>query len=123
MTTRKRARKPDGTFSPDDPATPHVNEAYQQDLQISVDSLAAFMRIEHPDRQRLDTALSLARAAAERFIGRPIRDAEPHAVRHGIHLLSAHLLFLDELEEVPTTIEIPLVVRGIWRSNAGHQPI
>lgn len=127
MATRKRAHKPDGTFSPDDPSTPHTNEAYQQpaspDLPISVDSLAAFMRIDHPDRQRLDTALTLARTAAERFIGRPIRKAEPHSIRHGIHLLSAHLLVLDQLQEVPTTTEIPLTVRGFWRANAGHQPI
>lgn len=127
MATRKRAHKPDGTFSPDDPSTPHINEAYQQpaspDMPISVDSLAAFMRIDHPDRQRLDTALTLARTAAEQSIGRPIRSAEPHAIRHGIHLLSSHLLLLDTLSEVPPPSEIPLVVRGLWRSHAQHQPV
>jgi hypothetical protein len=116
-TNRKRARQPDGTFKPDDPATP-IDEAFQPgpqgpDLPLSIDSLAEFMAIQHPDRHRLDSALTLAKAAAQRVIGRPLRDTEPHAIRHGIHLFASSLLLTDSLEAPGAP---PLVVRALWKS-------
>lgn len=118
-TTRKRARNTEGEFRPDDPATPAVNEAYEPvaaDLPLNVDSLAAFMEIEQPDRERLSTALDLATASAAATINRPIRDAEPHGIRHGVHMLAAELLIKDQLETAPAGVEIPAVVRYLWQS-------
>lgn len=116
--TRKRARNDDGEFKPDDPATPAVNEAYEPAvpaLPLNVASLAAFMQVEHPDRDRLGKALQLASAAAAATIGRPLLEAELHPVRHGVHLLAAELLLKDALETVPEGVEIPAVVRAFWR--------
>ena len=118
-TTRKRARTAEGQFQADDPATPATNEAFEPaspDLPLSVDSLAAFMEIAQPDRERLSVALQLANAAAGNTIGRPIRAAEPHGVRHGVHMLAAQLLIKDALDAAPDAADIPLVVRYLWQS-------
>lgn len=118
-TTRKRARTDAGQFKADDPATPATNEAFEPatpDLPLSVDSLAAFMEIAQPDRERLSLALQLASAAAGNTIGRSIRTAEPHGVRHGVHMLAAELLIKDQLDAVPEGVEIPAVVRYLWQS-------
>lgn len=128
MATRKRARNDAGEFKPDDPATPEVNEAYTDDagpvLNMSVDSLAAFMEIAQPDRERLGRALELAKEAAAAAIGRPISDAEPHGIRHGIHMLASQLLIKDQLAAMPAGAEIPGVVRYLWRSSdAGLQSL
>lgn len=117
-TTRKRARTTEGQFQADDPATPEQNEAYVQDLPLDVDSLAAFMEIEQPDRERLGLALELASTAATNTIGRPIRAAEPHGIRHGVHMLAAQMLLKDALEEAPQGAEIPGVVRYLWKTAA-----
>lgn len=119
MATRKRARTDDGQFKADDPATPATNEAFEPasaHLPVSVDSLAAFMEIAQPDRERLGLALELASTAAANTIGRAIRAAEPHGVRHGIHMLAAELLIKDQLEAVPEGVEIPAVIRYLWKS-------
>jgi hypothetical protein len=116
--TRKRARNDDGEFKPDDPATPAVNEAYEPAvpaLPLNVASLAAFMEVEHPDHERLGKALELAAAAAAATIGRPLLEAEPHAIRHGVHMLAAELLLKDALAAVPDAAEIPAVVRAFWK--------
>lgn len=114
-TTRKRARTDAGQFQADDPATEH-NEAYVQDLPLDVDSLAAFMEIEQPDHERLGKALELASTAAAAVLGRPVRAAEPHAVRHGVHMLASQLLIKDRLDAVPSGVEIPAVVRYLWKT-------
>jgi hypothetical protein len=120
-TTRKRARTTEGQFQADDPSTPERNEAYVQDLPLNVDSLAAFMGIEQPDRARLSTALGLASTAAEAVIGRPIGEAEPHGIRHGVHMLASQLLIKDALEVAPTGAEIPGVIRYLWKAaDAGR---
>lgn len=122
--TRKRARTDEGQFQADDPATPERNEAYVQDLPLDVDSLAAFMEIAQPDRERLGRALELAKEAAAAATGRPISDAEPHGIRHGIHMLASQLLIKDQLGAMPAGAEIPGVVRYLWRSaDAGLQSL
>ena len=128
MATRKRARTDAGEFKPDDPATPEVNEAYTADadpvLNMSVDSLAVFMEIAQPDRERLGRALELASTAAASVLGRCVRDAEPHGVRHGVHMLASQLLLKDQLAVAPSGAEIPGVVRYLWRSaDAGLQSL
>ena len=128
MATRKRARTDAGEFKPDDPATPEINEAYTGDadpvLNMSVDSLAAFMEIAQPDRERLGRALELAKEAAAAATGRPISDVEPHNIRHGIHMLASQLLIKDQLAVAPSGAEIPGVVRYLWRSaDAGLQSL
>ncbi len=115
-TTRKRARSTAGQFQADDPATPERNEAYVQDLPLDVASLAAFMQIEQPDRERFGRALELASTAAAGVLGRPVRDAEPHGIRHGVHMLAAQMLLKDALEEAPQGAEIPGVVRYLWKT-------
>lgn len=113
MTQRKRAQNDLGHFTADDPSTPDLNEAYEPALlPLDVESLAAFLQIEHPDRQRLATALDLASQAAAATIHRPITPQEPHAIRHGVHMLASQLLLADRLQEIPTTI--PLVIRALW---------
>lgn len=120
-TTRKRARTDDGKFQADDPATPERNEAYVQDLPLSVDSLAAFMEIEQPDRQRLGLALDLAKEAALAVTGRPVGDTAPHGIRHGIHMLASQLLIKDQLNAAPQGADIPGVVRYLWKTaDAGR---
>lgn len=120
-TTRKRARTDEGKFMGDDPATPERNEAYVQDMPLSVDSLAAFMEIEQPDRKRLGLALELAKEAALAVIGRPVGDTAPHAIRHGVHMLASQLLIKDQLEAAPQGAEIPGVVRYLWKTaDAGR---
>lgn len=121
--TRKRARNDDGEFKPDDPATPDVNEAFEQqpstgpDLPLDVDSLAAFIGDAAPNRDRLTTALQLATAAAQDFIGQSIGDAAPHPIRQGIFMLAAKLLIINQLETAPAISEIPLVVRAFWKQS------
>lgn len=118
MATRKRARNADGEFLGDDPATPQ-NEAFvdqDPDLAVSVGSLAGFMEIEQPDAERLARALELSKTAAAAFIGRPVRDAEPHGIRHGIHMLAAQLLIKNMLATAPEGVEIPGVVRYLWQT-------
>lgn len=124
-TTRKRARNDAGEFKADDPVTPDINEAYVDDagpvLNMSVDSLAAFMEITQPDRERLGRALELAKEAAASAIGRLIQDAEPHGIRHGIHMLASQLLIKDSLEAAPAGAEIPGVIRYLWQAaDAGR---
>lgn len=90
---------------------------------ISVDSLAAFIADEKPDRKRLEQALNLAKEAAEAFTGEAVADTASHAIRQGIHLLAAQLLITDQLDAPPTEASIPLVVRYYWRlADAGRQP-
>ncbi len=117
MSTRKRARTDDGQFKADDPATPQ-DEAFvaqEPELPVNVASLATFMRIEQPDTDRLASSLDLARAAAASIIGRPVREAESHNIRHGIHMLAAQLLLKDQLDAaVPTGAAIPSMVRYLW---------
>lgn len=115
-TRKTRARTTAGQFQGDDPATPERNEAYVQDLPLDVASLAAFMEIEQPDRARLGQALELAIAAAVATIGRPLREAEPHPIRHGVHMLASQLLLKDALEAAPEGAEIPGVVRYLWKT-------
>lgn len=115
-TTRKRARTAAGQFQADDPATTERNEAYVQDLPLNVDSLATFMEIDQPDRERLGKALELASTAAAAVLGRPVRAAEPHGVRHGLHLLASQLLIKDQLDGAPSGVEIPAVVRYLWKT-------
>lgn len=117
-TTRKRARTDAGRFQADDRTTPERNEAYVQDLPLDVDSLAAFMEIEQPDRTRLDQALELASTAAAAVLGRPVRAVEPHSVRHGVHMLASQLLIKDQLDAAPSGVEVPAVVRYLWKSAA-----
>lgn len=115
-TTRKRARTAAGQFQADDPATLALNEAYVQDLPLDVDSLAAFMEIEQPDRERLGLALKLAKEAAQSVIGRPVSERANHGIRHGVHMLASQLLLKDALEEAPESAEIPGVVRYLWKT-------
>jgi len=115
-TTRKRARTDEGKFQADDPATPAINEAFALDLPLTVDSLAAFMEIEQPDRTRLALALDLAKEAALAATGQPVGDAAPHGIRHGVHMLASQLLIKDALEAAPTGAEIPGVVRYLWQA-------
>lgn len=96
--------------------TRKAKPAAAADLPLDVDSLAAFMEIEQPDRERLGRALELASTAAANYIGRPIRDAESHGVRHGVHMLAAELLLKDALEDAPAGVEIPGVVRALWKT-------
>lgn len=120
-TTRKRARTVAGQFQGDDPATPEINEAFAQDLPVSIDSLAAFMAIEQPDRERLGLALNLAKDAALAVTGRPVGDTAPHGIRHGVHMLAAQLLIKDQLEAAPQGAEIPGVIRYLWKAaDAGR---
>ncbi|NBS70283.1 hypothetical protein EBT31_15435 [bacterium] len=127
MATRKRARTDEGQFKADNPDTPNTNEAFAPataDLPLSVDSLAEFLGDQQPDRERLAQALTLARAAAEASTGAAVADAAPHPIRHGVHMLAAHLLITDQLQDQPTGEQIPLVVRALWRqADAGHQSI
>lgn len=127
-TTRRRARTDDGQFKPDDPATREVDEAFEEpaaaDQPLSIHSLAQFLADERPNKVRLGQALALAKAAAEAFTGAPVGDAAPHNIRHGIHLLAAHLLLTNELDSPPDAAAIPLVIRYFWRSaDAGRQPV
>ena len=110
-TTRKRARTAEGQFQADDPATPEQNEAYAQDMPLDVASLAAFMEIEQPDRERLGLALELAKDAAFAVTGRPVGERASHGIRHGVHMLASQLLLKDALEKAPAGVEIPGVVR------------
>lgn len=86
------------------------------DLPLDVDSLAAFMEIEQPDRARLGQALELAKAAALAITGQPIGATAPHGIRHGVHMLAAELLIKDALDVTPEGIEIPAVVRYLWKT-------
>lgn len=115
-TTRKRARTDAGQFKADDPATPQRNEAYVQDLPLNVDSLAAFMEIKQPDRERLGQALALAKEAALAVTSRPVGDATCHNIRHGVHMLASQLLLKDQLVAAPVGAEIPGVVRYLWKT-------
>lgn len=115
-TTRKRARTTTGQFQADDPVTEQRNEAYVQDLPLDVDSLAAFMEIEQPDRARLGMALDLAKQAALTFTGKPVGERASHGIRHGIHMLASQLLLKDALDEAPEGAEIPGVVRYLWKT-------
>lgn len=117
-TTRKRARTTEGQFKADDPATPERNEAYVQDLPLNVDSLAAFMEIEQPDRKRLGQALELAKEAALAVTGKPVGERANHGIRHGVHMLASQLLLKDALEAAPSGAEIPGVVRYLWKTAA-----
>jgi hypothetical protein len=117
-TPRKRARTAAGQFQADDPATPESNEAYSQDLPLDVASLAAFMEIEQPDRERLGLALELAKQAARSATGQPVGDIVSHGIRHGVHMLAAQLLIKDQLEATPQGVEIPGVVRYLWKTAA-----
>jgi hypothetical protein len=120
-TTRKRARTDEGKFQADDPATPERNEAYVQDFPLSVDSLAAFMEIEQPDRERLGRALDLAKEAALAVTGQTVGKTAAHGIRHGIHMLASQLLIKDQLDAAPQDAEIPGVVRYLWKTaNAGR---
>lgn len=107
----------------DDPATAEVNEAFEVDQALSVDSLAAFIGAEKPDRDRLQKALTVAKDAAAAFTGAAVGDNASHAIRQGVHLLAAQLLITGQLDATPHDEEIPLVVRYYWRlANAGRQP-
>ena len=79
---------------------------------LDVDSLAAFMGIDQPDRDRLGHALELATAAAKTITGQIIGDMEPHGIRHGVHMLASELLIRDQLEDIPEPSAIPLVEIG-----------
>jgi len=108
MATRKRAAKPAET-----PAQ-----------ELSVDSLAAFIGDEQPDRDRLEQALTLACEAAEAFTGEAVAELAPHPIRHGVHMLAAQLLITNQLDAAPAAEAIPLVVRYFWRAaDAGRQPV
>lgn len=81
---------------------------------VSIDTLAAFIGDDRPDTDRLTTALALATAAAAAFTHTTIGNSATHPIRQGIHLLAAHLLITDQLEQQPAEAEIPLVVRAFW---------
>lgn len=90
------------------------------DLPIDIDSLAAFMGIEQPDRERLGSALGLALDAAAAATGAPVGETASHGIRHGVHLLASQLLIKDQLDSAPEGTDIPLVVRYLWKAdNAG----
>lgn len=114
--TRKRARTEDGQFKADDPATMERNEAYVHEIPLNADSLAAFMEIEQPDRERLGKALELAKEAALAVTGKPVGDATCHNIRHGVHMLASQLLLKDQLDAAPVGAEIPGVVRYLWKT-------
>lgn len=106
MATRKRARTAPPT------------------LPVSIDTLAAFIGDEQPNRDRLEQALALATAAAEAFTGQPVGETAPHAIRQGINLLASQLLITDQLEKPPADADISIVVRAFWRQpDAGHQQV
>jgi hypothetical protein len=108
MTTRKRPQtESEAEQVIDAPAT--------QDLPLNVDSLAEFMELEEPDRDRLSIALELAKEAATATTGRPIGETACHGIRHGIHMLASQLL-LKEATAVPVGLEIPAVVRYLWQT-------
>ena len=111
-TTTRRRRKPAPPTASPLPA-------------LSVDSLADFLSIEHPDRDRLWRALDIAITAAQDYTGEAVTpEALPHPIRHGIHMLAAQLLVTDRLEQVPAQAEIPAIVRGLWRhASAGPAPV
>lgn len=88
------------------------------DLPLDVASLAAFMEIEQPDRERLGQALELAKAAALAVTGRPVGATACHGIRHGVHMLASQLLLKDALEAAPEGAEIPGVVRYLWKTAA-----
>ncbi len=104
-TTRKRASKPAST----------------PEQALGIDSLAAFMEIEQPDRERLGRALELAKEAAQSVTGRPVGDTATHGIRHGIYMLAAQMLIKDRLDAAPQGAEIPGVVRYLWKTaDAGR---
>lgn len=117
-TPRKRARTDAGQFKADDPTTIERNEAYVAELSLNVDSLAAFMEINQPDRERLRRALELAKEAALAVTGRPVGESANHNIRHGVHMLASQLLIKDQLDAAPTGTEIPGVVRYLWKTAA-----
>ena len=100
-TTRKRASTP---------------PAAAPDQAVSIDSLAAFMAIEQPDRDRLGLALNLAKDAALSVTGQPVGDTASHGIRHGVHMLAAQLLIKDQLDATPQGAEIPGVIRYLWKA-------
>lgn len=100
MATRKRAQAPEQTQA------------------VTVDSLAAFIGDQQPDRDRLEQALTLAKDAALNFTGIAVGDTAPHPIRQGIFMLAAKLLITNQLEESPATDTIPLVVRYYFRLAA-----
>lgn len=106
-TTRKRTQPP-----PTEPAAVPAG----MELPLDVDSLAAFMEIEQPDRDRLSRALDLAKEAALAVTGQPIGDHANHGIRHGIHMLASQLLIKDHLEAAPVGAEIPGVVRYLLKT-------
>jgi hypothetical protein len=99
-TTRKRASQP----------APTPEQA------VSIDSLAAFMEIEQPDRERLGLALELAKEAALAVTGKPVGDVACHGVRHGVHMLASQLLLKNQLDASSSGAEIPGVVRYLWKT-------
>jgi hypothetical protein len=110
MATRKRA-------------TPPPEPAPVPEQELSVDSLAAFLQTDAPDRERLAQALRLASEAAAMVTGTPIGSIASHGIRHGVHLLASQLLIQDQLDTTPTAADIPLVVRYLWKTaDAGRQP-
>lgn len=88
------------------------------DLPVDVDSLAAFMEIKQPDRERLGRALELAKEAALAVTGRPVGERATHNIRHGVHMLASQLLIKDQLGAAPAGAEIPGVVRYLWKAAA-----
>jgi hypothetical protein len=108
MATTRRKRTPAKADAP-------------QDLPINTAALAAFLTdgAANADPAHLERVLELSLQAAEAFIGHPIGDAAPHPIRHGVLLLAAHLLLLEEhQDEPPAAADIPLVIRYLWRSHA-----
>lgn len=94
--------------------------AVTPDQAISVDSLAAFMAVEHPDREAMSKALDLAKEAAERLGGIPVPDVASNNLRQSIHLLASKLLISQQLDAPVPANEVPLVVRYYWKlANAG----
>ena len=99
-------------------------QAPEQTQAVTVDSLAAFIGDQQPDRDRLEQALTLAKDAALNFTGVAVADTAPHPIRQGIFMLAAKLLITNQLEESPATDAIPLVVRYFWRAaGAGRQSV
>jgi hypothetical protein len=93
-----------------------------QPAPLSPATLAQFIGDQQPDTPLLEQALELAITAAEAATGTTVGEAPPHPIRQGILLLASHLLITDRLESPINRIDIPLVVRALWRANAGHQP-
>lgn len=105
-TTRKAKAKPA------EPAAP--------DQSISVDSLAAFMAVEQPDREAMSKALDRAKEAAASLAGIAVPDVASNTLRQSIHLLASKLLISQQLDEPVQAHEVPLVVRYYWKlANAG----